>query len=451
MVTRTRTTQPIRLPIESTMMKSILLTFILASSMTCKGNDQARVETLVGVWRANLNADSSRIITQLRNGKLGLWDLQTGTRIPGELNDTTTVVDYALDESASLVLIQPTPGEFQIHELESGKKFSPTFKLADPSPKGVFSPDGANIWIRSTNGIVRVFESTSGKPVTEIHLPTDNQDLEFDSLPQFLQTRALVVLLDANGKLHRYNTKTWQEVMPVLSHPASDLACHLGFTVSSDGLHAATFDAPGENGPDGRLQLWDLNSSEPIGEPRIGKNGISAIFLDDSRCLIRPGRGAAKVVRMPSLKTDFEMRRHDEVEASNVRVTLGKKEKYLLSWGYDQSLFLSHLANGTHAGNTSLSCHVGSVLESDDRNHIWAVLDNSVFIGNPYHDFYVVKYSIPGLRPSATLRLQEFVHRASLSHDNKWLLILLGGTDREHIRLFDAQTLAEHPFKDDSR
>jgi hypothetical protein len=90
-------------------------------------------------------------------------------------------------------------------------------------------------------------------------------------------------------------------------------------------------------------------------------------------------------------------------------------------------------------------------LESDDRNHIWAVLDNSVFIGNPYHDFYVVKYSIPGLRPSATLRLQEFVHRASLSHDNKWLLILLGGTDREHIRLFDAQTLAEHPFKDDSR
>lgn len=432
-------------------MKALLLTFILTSSMSCKGDDQARIDTLVGVWKANLNAHSTRIITQLRNGKLGLWDVETGTRIASELNDSSTVTDYALDQSANHVLIQPTPGDFQMHELVSGKKSSPKLKFSDPSPKGVISPDGATIWIRGTNGVVHVFESTSGKLVMVIHLPPDNQDREFDSQPQFLQARALALLLDANGKLHRYNTQTWKEVMPALSHPASELAYHQGFTVSSDGLHAATFDAPGENGPDGTLQLWDLNSSEPIGEPRIGKNGISAIFLDDSRCLISPSRGAAKVLRMPSLKTEFEIRRHDDVEASSIRVTMGRKEKYLLSWGYDQSMFLSHLSDGSHAGNTSLPCHVGSVLESDDRDHIWAVLDNSVFIGNPYHDFYVVKYSIPWMRPSATLRLQEFVHRASLSQDNTRLLILLGGTDREHIRLFDALTLAEHPFKDDSR
>ncbi len=432
-------------------MKSFLLTFILASSINCQGDDEPRIDALVGVWQADLNSNSSRIITQLRGGKLGLWNVQTGSRIAGELSDATTIVDYALDQSASHVLIQPAPGEFQVHELESGKRSSPTLKVPDPSPKGYFSPDGAHIWIRSTNGTVRVFESTTGKLMMEVQLPPDDEDGELESQPKFCQPCALALLLDANGGLHRYNTRTWQQIMPVLSHPASEAAYSLGFTVSNDGLHAATFDAPGENGPDGTVQLWHLNSSEPIGKPQSGRNGVSATFLDDSRCLIRPGRGEVHIVRLPSLKTEFEIRRHDDVEASNVRVTLGKKGKYLLSWGYDQSLFLSHLADGTHAGNTSIPCHVTSVLEADDPDHIWAVLDNSIFIGNSYHDFYVVKYSIPELRPSSSLRLQEYIHRASLSHDKSMLLILLGETDRGRVRLFDAQTLAERSFKTDSR
>jgi WD40 repeat protein len=283
------------------------------------------------------------------------------------------------------------------------------------------------------------------------HLPSDNDDHEVDSLPQFCPSRGWALLLDSIGQLHRYDTQTWQEVMPPIGHPLSESAYYLGFTVSSDGLHTATFDSPGENGPDGTLQIWNLKTMKPIGKPESGTNGISVTFLGDSRCLIRPSRGTARVVDLPSLKTKFEIRRHDDVEGSNVRVTSGKSGRYFLSWGYDQSLFLSHLADGTHAGNTVLPCLVRSVLNSDDPEHIWAVLDNSVFIGNPYYDFYVVKYSLPKMRPSATLRLQEFIHLASLSHDDLWLLVLEGRTGRECVRLFDSQTLVEHSFKTESR
>jgi len=429
----------------------LLLVLAFACAMTCKGESQNQINALVGVWQANLNADSSRIITKLRGGKLGLWDTESGSLISGELSDATTVDDYVLNPAVSHVLIQPTSGEFRVHELRSGKATSPTIKVSDPSPKGHFSPEGAHIWIRSTNGSVHVFEAASGKKVMETQLPADNEDRELDSQPQFCQNQSWALLLDSSGQLHRYDTQTWQEVMPPMVHPASDLAYYLGFTVSKDGLHAATFDAPGENGPDGTLQIWDLKTLNPIGKPLVGKNGISVTFLGDSRCLITPARGTARVVGLPSLKTEFEIRRHDDVEGSSVRVTSGKSGKYLLSWGYDQSLFLSRLTDGTHAGNAVLPCHVSSVLVSDDPDHVWAVLDNSVFIGNPFHDLYVVKYSKPAMRPSATLRLQEFMHRASLSHDNSRLLILLGGTDRERVRLFDAQTLVEQPFKTDPR
>jgi hypothetical protein len=434
-------------------MKRKLLPFLFTfvCILTCKSENLNQIDSLVGVWMADFNADSSRIITQLRGGDLGLWDSKSGTQIPCELSDSATVVDYALNPTASHVLIQPTPGEFRVHELQSGKATSPTIKVSDPSPKGSFSSDGATVWIRSTNGTVRVFESTSGRTLMNAHLPPDNEGRELDSLPQYCPSRGWALLLDSIGQLHRYDTRTWQEVMPPIVHPLSESGYFLGFSVSSDGLHAVTFDSPGENGPDGTLQIWDLKTLKPIGKPESGTNGISVTFLGDSRCLIRPSRGTARVVGLPSLETEFEIRRHDDVEGSNVRVTSGKNGKYLLSWGYDQSLFLSHLADGNHAGNAVLPCHLSSVLDSDEPEHLWAILDNTVFIGNPYYDFYVVKYSLPEMRPSATLRLQEFIHLASLSHDHSRLLILQGQTDRERVSLFDAQTLVEHSFKTDSQ
>jgi hypothetical protein len=59
-----------------------------------------------------------------------------------------------------------------------------------------------------------------------------------------------------------------------MTHPNRD-GYWFAFDLSRDGKYAITSDGPGENGPEGYLQLWDLQKEEPIGEALKAQNGLS--------------------------------------------------------------------------------------------------------------------------------------------------------------------------------
>lgn len=424
-----------------------ILTLLLAFGTMSRSEEAKSISDLVGVWQADFNADSSRIITRMRGGKLGLWDASTGKMVTSRLSGADSVTDYVLDQQRRLALIQLKSGTWHAFELLSGKSVSPVLNVPGTNIKGAFSPDGSMIYTRNTEGDVMVLETTSGKELAKLRLPPEEEGYELDSAPKFCPKRHLVFLMDTNGRLHRYDTRTWKELLPSLAHRLSDSAYVIGFNLSEDGQYAATFNAPGENGPDGVLQIWDLNTAKPVGAPVIGQNGVAATFLNDSRCLVTNARGSVRVVNLPSLTPDFEIRHHDDVEASFVQVVVSLRRKYFLSWGYDHSLFLAHFDNGTHAGNAPLPCAVDSVLSPNSKDHIWVTLDNTVHIKKQHYDQYIVKYSLPGLQPDAVLRVQDYIHRAALSPDFKRLMLVRGTTDHEQVHLFDAQTLEQTRFE----
>lgn len=423
-----------------------ILTLLLVFGTMGRSEEAKGIYDLAGVWQADFNADSSRIITRMRGGKLGLWDASTGKMVTSALSSADSVTDYVLDERMVLALIELKPGSWQAFELLSGESASPVLNVPGTNIKGAFSPKGSMIYTRNTEGDVMVFETTSGKQLAKLKLPPEEEGHELDSAPQFFPKRHLVFLMDTNGRLHRYDTRTWKEVLPSLDHRLSDSAYVIGFNLSEDGQYAATFDAPGENGPDGSLQIWDLNTAKPVGEPVVGQNGISATFLNDSRCLLKYCWDPVEVVNLPSLTTDFKIRGQKDGEGSFARLVSGDNRRYILSWGYDSALFLSHFDNGTHAGNASLPCAVDSVLSPNSKDHIWITLDNTVHIKKQHYDQYVVKYSLPGLQPDAVLRVHDYIHRAVLSPSFKSLILVRGTTDHEQVRLFDAQTFEETRF-----
>lgn len=411
-----------------------------------QGQEAESIHELTGVWQADFNADSSRIITKLRGGKLGLWDASTGKKIANELSKAEAVDDYVLDKQAKLALVQLKADTFRAYEVRSGKAASPALVASGTNLEGAFTAEGSQVLIRSIEGDVKVFDITSGKQVAAPSLPPEEEGYELNSRPGFCPQRHLAFLMDIKGRLHRYDTRSWKEIMPHIDHKLSDSSYAIGFTISEDGHHVATFDAPGENGPNGSLQIWDLETSKAVGAPLVGTNGVSATFMGDSRCLIRYARGSVSMVSLPSFSAEFEFRRHDDVEASFAHLLTTDRRKYILSWGFDRFMELSHYDNGTHAGNAVLPCQIDSVLSPNSPDHVWITLNNTVHLKKQHYDCYIVKYSIPGLAPDAVLRVQDYIHHAVLSPDFKRLMVVQGTSDRERISLFDAQSLEEVIF-----
>ena len=290
------------------------------------------------------------------------------------------------------------------------------------------------------NGAWTILEVATGKRVATLDLPPGAEDREVTPAVQFSKDGGAAFILDGAGTLHRYDTHTWKEEGSPLPHPDRE-AYHIGFEVSPDARHAVTFDSPGENGPMSTLQLWDLTTSRPLGEPLRGKNGLSASFLDPNRLLVTPGRGETRVVKVPSLETDLGLPRHDDVEAS--RAVISADGSYIFTWGYNSQVISTDTRTGKYAGMFSNRARVEGVLTAPGS--VWVSLDNTAFLLERHYDFYIARLDPVKMQPTATLRLMNYLHRTILSPDASRLMIHEGSTDGERIRLFDAKTLTELP------
>lgn len=417
--------------------------FALACAVHSAAEPAPDLRDLDGVWRADFNPDGSRLIVQLRDGRLGIWDGNDGTPVPGDLGTLTTRGTYVIDGAARRALVGLEGGGSRVFDLATGAALSPRLEISFEgswNPPAGFSPDGSQVHVFEKEGACSILDVATGNKLATLSLPAVRKEREVTPLMKFGPDGGTAVVLDATGSLHRYDTNTWKATGTPLSHPDRD-AYHVGFALAPDARHAVTFDSPGENGPDGTLQLWDLTTSQPIGQPLRAKNGLSARFIDNGRLLITPGRGETRVVKVPSLEPDFVLPRHDDVEASNAVIT--EESGHVLSWGYDGSVRRTDANTGKHSGAFTSRARVKEVFAASGG--VWLTMDNTAFFLEKHYDYYVVRLDPAKMRPSATLRLTGFLHRAILSPDATRLMIHEGGTAKERIRLFDAGTLRELP------
>jgi len=414
--------------------------------------DPQKISGLEGVWRADFNADTTRVIVQMRSGALGLWDTTNGHPIPGDLGTLTAKGSYVKNAGATLAIVCFDAGKSRVFDLSTGSAVSPELNISikhEIEPPAVcFSPDNSQAILFDDAGNCRIFEIQSGLEVAKLSLPPRQVEREIRPGSAFSKDGKTALIFDASATLHRYDVSTWKESGQPMPHPDRN-AYYSSFSSSDDALYAVTFDSPGENGPVGSLQLWDVMKSHQIGEPLHAQNGMSGQFIDGGkRLLITPGRGDTRVVKVPSLETDFHLPRHDDVDASRAIVTADEKD--ILTCGCDSFVILTDALSGKLIKRYSNPAHVRNVLTGQDANIAWLVYDNSAFFNTSYADYYIVRFDLGKMQPAATLRINDFVHRSILSLDGTRLMIHVGKTDHERIRLFEAKSLKELPATADN-
>jgi len=425
--------------------RSILYICVFLSLVTprVQAADSARLAELRGVWQAHFNHDASRLVVRTRNGEMGLWDARKGTRINGDAALKKPSNAYLMSPDARKFLAGFKDGGARVFDAFTGSAVSPLLDLSlreDSNPQAVFSPDGGTIVFLGEKE-TSVLDVKTGKRIATIPIRFElEEESEATAATIFASGGAKCFVMDPQGTVTAYETKSWSVVGKPMRHPAAESAYDFGFEVSSDGKWVVTFDGPGENGPTGQLQAWDALTNQPLGEPLSAVNGMSGRFLPgQNRVLVQGGRGDASVRDLPSMGSAYVIKQHDEVDGPQVEVF--PNGKWLIAWGPDKKVDLIDAVSGNILKTHSSPASVAGSMIAPDSSICYLEIDNSVFLGETHWDYYLQRFSIPDLDATGSIRIANHLARRSLSSDGRWIITVQGDSDHERIVVFDAATL----------
>jgi WD40 repeat protein len=426
-------------------LRAILPYLVIAGSLLIPvatlAADAEKLSDLSGVYRANFNHDGSRVVVRHRDGDVAIWEVPAGKRIAGDLAPNAASDSYVMSSDAKSVLVGLKDGHARVFDASTAKAISPALDVpltSETQMPALFSPDGNTVLIFSAKEVA-VFNVREGKRVAALPLATGPNEDEPGSAA-FAAGGAQCFVMDGNGTVTRYDTKEWKPVGKSMKHPPAESAYDFGFNASDDGKWLVTFDSPGENGPKGNLQVWDVAGNKAVGKPVVAVNGLTGRFVGSNRILILPGRGDANVRELPSMKVAYSLRPHDDVHGPSVDISPDKK--WILSWGPDRIVNLYDAATGKLATNQSPAAMVSQVLMAPDSSSCYLLFENSPFLLQNHHDHYVIKMTFPELTITNSARVLDFVSSiSSLSPDGKRLLVIQGTTDQERLVFFDTACL----------
>jgi WD40 repeat protein len=432
------------------------LTVVVAAMLHSIVSAADSLAELRAVLRADFNADASHIIARTRDGSASLWHTVTGKAVVADLGNGRKCSGHYLSPDKKAALIAFEVGGAQIVDLSTGKPLSPPLEVKvsrSGESRVVFSPDGSTVVVFDVGQRANVFDVKSGKLKTALIPEKARESDDEDSLPhaKFTADGAFCFILDVEGLLVRFDTKTWQPSGKLMKHEG-EIPYSFDFDVSEDGKWAAVFDSPGENGPKGSLQMWDVLKGERLGDRIERQNGVYAEFLpkQPGRLMVLGARGDAGVFEVPSGKQQFEIRPHDDVDGPSAMVS--PDGKTLLSWGPDRTLVLQDTQSGKVLGTQSTQARVDKVLMAPDSLGCIVAYDNSTFSLQGHYDNYIARVRfiveedrIRNLDFDGTIRVLDFVHSIQLSSDGLRLLIQQGGTDRERLQVYSVPTMTVLP------
>lgn len=398
-----------------------------------------KLRDLRGVSRASFNHDASRVIVRADEAAVTIWALPAGTPVSGDL-DSNASNGFLMSADSKMVLVGSKDGHSRVLDAITAKNISPPLDLplnADFQMPGLFSPDG-NTLLLFADKEAAAFDVRTGKRLATISLSAGLNEEE-TGFAAFTKDGAQCFMMAGSGAVTRYSTKDWKTMGKPMRHPRAESAYEFAFNISDDGQWLATHDSPGENGPKGNLQVWDVETARPVGKPIVAINGLAGRFMGNNRILILPGRGEASVREVPSMKSVYTLRAHDDVEGPNAE--LSPDCKWLLAWGADRKLALYDASSGKLASNYPGPAVISKVIMAPDSSGCYVVFDNTAFLLQNHHDNYVAKLTFPDLKVTEVLRITEFLLSATLSPDGKRLMLQQGGTDQERLAFFDAATL----------
>jgi WD40 repeat protein len=411
--------------------------------LTLEAAEPARLSELRGVWQAHFNHDASRLVVRTRSGDVGLWDARKGTRINGDAAMKKPSNTYVMSPDLRKFLVGFKDGHARAFDASSGSAVSPVLNLSlreDGNPQTVFSPDGATILFFGDKES-SVLDVKTGKRIATIPIPFELEEgSDSTAAALFASGGGKCFVMDAQGVVTAYETGSWTPLGQPMKHPAAESAYEFGFEVSKDAKWMATFDGPGENGPNGQLQVWDAPANKPLGDPLSAVNGMSGRFLPgQDRVLVQSGRGEASVRDLPSMSIAYVIKQHDELDGPKVEVF--PNGKWLMAWGPDKKVDLIDAVSGNILKTHSSPASVAGSLTPPDSSICYLEIDHSLFLTETYWDNYLLRLSVPELETTGSIRIVDFLHRRSLSSDGKLIMIVQGSSDDERIAIYDAASM----------
>jgi WD40 repeat protein len=408
--------------------------------------------SLRGVWKALFTEDSSTIVIQMRDGSVHLAKVATGELLPISSPLSTIRGTVTLNPLASKFAVA-NPTHLQVFESTTGKALSPAlaFETPESDPVLVFSPDDRFLAALSPNHHVHVFETTTWKEIATMAPAVEgtsaDNEYEYQSPLLFSRDSQRLFFLSHTGYVQPINTKTWKAHGPILKHPHPD-GYVFSQSLSPDDTQLITSDGPGENGPQGQLQLWDLASSKPIGAPISAQNGIGGTFLQPpDRLLLSQARGTGSVRQLPSFKKIYDLPAHDDVDGTHGQLT--PDGQWLITSGSDTRLRLLDAQSGNEIATISLALRPESVLIEADSKHLLVTATELIQNDQTHTQTWntvLTRLSLPELNVHTTRQIPSFIGTPVLSSNGNHLIILEGGSDDERLVIFDPETLQPLPW-----
>lgn len=422
----------------------LLAIVILTSALPARAEE--KLGDLRGVAQVSFNHDGSRVIVASESGGVQIFEVTTGKRVAGDAA-LKTGGDFVVSEDGKRFVAAIPNSHSRVFDATTGKALSPFLDLPPGGESGkwaVFSREGDTLLVFGEKETA-ILSLATGKRVATIPMEKGDDMQMAAGSAVFAAGGALCFVMNAKGEVTRYDTKDGKPVGKPLQHPAADSAMDFFQFVSEDGKWMVTTDFPGENGPTGNAQVWDVAAEKPLGEPLVTKNGWSACFLGNNRVLLipeRPGEQAKiNAHDLPSMNVSFTVRDHDDLDGPKTAVS--RDGKWLLSWPHlgNGSLDLYDVAAGKLESYFSSKAAFSTVQMAPDSSGCFVAFNNSAFEDQGYQDNYVVKLSFPEMKVTQSLRFTENVTSASLSPDGKRLLVEQGEKGKERLLFYDAGTL----------
>ena len=428
-----------RIPNSRTVLVNALISVVAWSALAARGaGSEIPLAEVSQAFEARFNHDASRVIVRTREGMVGLWDVASGAAVPCDLH--TKGKGMVMSADGRNVFVSSEENGARIFFADTGGARSPRLKVQVRNveyPEAVFSPDGRYVVVFES-AATKVFAVESGDLFATIPFRAsavgDDQDVAPTAI--FSSDGSQCFIMDAGGLVTRFDAATWISIGAPMKHPAAPSAYSFRFAVSKDSRWLATFDSPGENGPKANLQTWDVRSGKAVGKPLVAVNGITGTFFSTAaRLLVSPARGEGSVRELPSLKSAFGIRAHDDVDGPSI--ALSPDEKWILSWGPDRNMRLLSSVKGTLRESGQFNARISQVLMLPDSSGCLVTFDNTAFLSQNYYDHYVIKLRFPDLELTHSLRVTEPMSDATLSPDGRRFLVFVGKTDQERVCVYE--------------
>jgi serine/threonine protein kinase/WD40 repeat protein len=233
----------------------------------------------------------------------GLWEAwelgPTGVRQAVALRDAPAENARVVISPAGDRVLLGTKSDFRVWDLRTGEAVGPRMANRPNAPNSLpavqFSPDGEHVVLTGA-GVANVLAIASGRELMRFE-PLPNMMINYGV---FSPDGTRVVTAIRGGEARLWDATTGAPISPVLHHP--DIVKHPVF--SSDGRFFAT-------NTEREIRFWDGHTGAPLGDPLdVKDNHLVWLSPDNERVLVASRAGSARVWHVRSGQPVTEVMPH---------------------------------------------------------------------------------------------------------------------------------------------